>query len=277
MKKTSERHFADMIISNEAEQYNHLMHLATYNFLKKFIKDKKILDYGCGSGYGAHILSKKAKYIVAIDKSEDAINFAKENYSSKNLKFKSISTFNFKKNHEAFDVIVSSQVIEHVENTEFYLNNIYNLLKPTGIFIVTTPNKQHRLYPYIQKPWNIFHLKEYTFFEFKKLLSNNFKNIQLLCIGGEKEFIEHEIRRVTKQKKITLPCTLFFFPRRIVVFLLQFQVILFKYLIKFKNIIFQKKNTPLNDLVFKSRFNINDIYINKKLPITSDLLAICKK
>ena len=58
MGNTGERHFLNEDITNEAEYYNHLIHIATYKFALKYVKDKQVLDYGCGSGYGSRMLSK---------------------------------------------------------------------------------------------------------------------------------------------------------------------------------------------------------------------------
>jgi ribosomal protein L11 methylase PrmA len=56
MKDTGERHILNENFNNKSELYLHLMHIATYEYAKNFVKNKKVLDYGCGSGYGTHML-----------------------------------------------------------------------------------------------------------------------------------------------------------------------------------------------------------------------------
>jgi len=56
-------------------------HLSLYNFARKFVLDKEVLDIGCGTGYGTFFLSNIAKSVIGVDISIDAINRAKENFS----------------------------------------------------------------------------------------------------------------------------------------------------------------------------------------------------
>jgi len=88
MKNTSERHIINSEFQNEAEYYIHLVHIATYEFASKYVKGKRVLDYGCGSGYGSYILSSLADNVTGVDISIEAVDFAKINYSANNLNFK---------------------------------------------------------------------------------------------------------------------------------------------------------------------------------------------
>ena len=110
MKEPIEWHILNQEINNEAENYNHLMHVATYKYALKFIENKRVLDYGCGSGYGSYFLSEKAKSVIGVDINPDAVLMAQKNYVSENLSFSEIKSLNEKD----FDVITSFQVVEHV-------------------------------------------------------------------------------------------------------------------------------------------------------------------
>lgn len=277
MKITNERHIITNKAKNEAEQYGHFMHLASYNFAVKYVKNKRVLDYGCGTGYGTFKLAEQAISVIGIDISIEAINYAKLNYSSNNLNFITSSNFEKKNFKEEFDVVTSFQVIEHVKNEENYLKTIYNLLKPGGIFLLTTPNKKNRLFPFIQKPWNIYHIKEYNETGLKRILQKHYQKVEILNISAKSNFVKHEIKRLKKQKIITLPCTLFFYPRSLTVFLLKKQALLFNQLIYFKKY-FKNKNpkTSLNNHD-NLNYNLDAILIDDNLPNTTDLLGICKK
>jgi ubiquinone/menaquinone biosynthesis C-methylase UbiE len=78
----------------------------------------------------------------------------------------------------AFDAVVSFQVIEHVDDMDAYLSEIVRVLKPGGRALFTTPNKKLRLKPGM-KPWNRFHVQEFTHDELRCLLANYFTRVRL--------------------------------------------------------------------------------------------------
>jgi 2-polyprenyl-3-methyl-5-hydroxy-6-metoxy-1,4-benzoquinol methylase len=271
MGNTGERHFLNEDINNEAEYYNHLMHIATYKFALKYVKDKRVLDYGCGSGYGSLMLSDTAEYVTAADISEEAVNFAKNIYKANNLAFKTVSELS----DERYDVITSFQVIEHVHNDIEYILKLKRLLKPDGCVLISTPDKSKRLFNYIQKPWNIYHLREYSGIDLNNLLLKYFTRVELLKIGSKTDFIIKEISRTKKQRLITLPCTLIFYPNSIRVFLLNFQVTLFKTInkIRHNNKVITTDSILQKD--FKTKYSVEDIDFADNMVFSTNLLAIC--
>ena len=77
----------------------------------------EIIDAACGTGYGSNLLAKKAKSVLGIDYSKEAILFAKANYQSKNITFKvdNILNFNFKKK---YDAIITLETLEHLSRSQ---------------------------------------------------------------------------------------------------------------------------------------------------------------
>ncbi|MEO6903114.1 MAG: class I SAM-dependent methyltransferase [Bacteroidia bacterium] len=99
-----------------------------------------ILDYGCGTGWLSNLLSKYAR-VTGIDISERAIQSATKKYNHiRFLSFDASSKELPELQGEKFDIIVSSEVIEHVQDQKNYINNIMQLLKPNGFLVLTTPN-----------------------------------------------------------------------------------------------------------------------------------------
>lgn len=150
-------------------------HLARYLFASQIVKEKVVLDAGCGSGYGSFILAKygKAKKVYAVDISQEAIDYAQSKYFHKNIKFQVNDAEKLKTiSAKSVDVIVSFEVIEHLNDQEKFLNQIKRVLKTNGVFIVSTPNK------YTYPEGNLFHTKELYPEEFKKLLKKYFKNVR---------------------------------------------------------------------------------------------------
>lgn len=99
----------------------------------------KIADFGCGRGWLSSKLSTFGE-VTGFDVSEKAVENAKQSFP--NLKFVCLDAsadihHEFLKN---FDLLVSSEVIEHIEDQTSYAKNIFSLLKPNGSFLITTPN-----------------------------------------------------------------------------------------------------------------------------------------
>src|SRR5512142_1405657 len=62
-------------------------HLARYAFAARLARGKRVLDAGCGAGYGSAELAKTAISVLGVDQSADAVEFARENYRLPNLRF----------------------------------------------------------------------------------------------------------------------------------------------------------------------------------------------
>jgi len=271
MEDTGERHILNGHFNNKSELYLHLLHIATYEYAKNFVKNKTVLDFGCGSGYGTEMLSKNAAKVTGVDISKEAVDYAKNNYNSDNLDFKTISELT----DEKFDVITSFQVIEHVPNDIEYVTKLKKFLNPGGYLLISTPDKKHRLFNHIQKPWNIFHLKEYTPKSLENLLKKHFSKVEILKIGSESDLVLAEISRTKKQKLITIPSTLFLYPTALRLFLLKSQKQLFDLKQKYKpghNKLASEKNKADN---FASKYSTKDINFEKEMELSTDLFAIC--
>jgi len=105
-----------------------------------------------------------------------------------------------------FDVVTSFQVIEHVGDYKKYFSHVLEALKPGGLAIFTTPNKDLRLDPG-DKPWNPFHVREFTASELKELLHSWFSSVEIrgLHATPEMEAIERRRCEVSKNsQKATL-------------------------------------------------------------------------
>src|SRR5258708_940555 len=66
---------------------NFINHVKVYRFASQFCSGKKILDVGCGTGYGSSCLADSATSVVGIDFSRHAIAYAKRHYSARNIEF----------------------------------------------------------------------------------------------------------------------------------------------------------------------------------------------
>lgn len=120
--------------------YNESTYFPVYEFLRNK-KNLKILEVGCGYGYLSYSLNKAGFNVKAIDIAEKAIQFAKENLGNFYYQM-NINEFSNQAN-EKFDLIIATEVIEHLEDPNDFIENCIRLLDENGHILVTTPNKDY--------------------------------------------------------------------------------------------------------------------------------------
>ena len=114
---------------------------------KKPLERVKILDIGCGGGLLSEPMCRLGASVTGIDASERNINIAKLHAKKNNLKIKYVCSSPEKlKINDKFDVILNMEIIEHVENVNFFLKSCSKLLKKNGIMFVATLNKTLKSY-----------------------------------------------------------------------------------------------------------------------------------
>ena len=113
----------------------------------KPLNDIKILDIGCGGGLLSEPMCRLGAQVFGIDASEKNINIAKLHAKKNDLKinYECASPENFK-TESKFDVILNMEIVEHVEDVDFFLKSCAKLLKKNGIMFVATLNKTLKSY-----------------------------------------------------------------------------------------------------------------------------------
>jgi len=215
LKPTGERVIEDAYRRTLGGYVIYLMHMASYQFARKYCTGKRVLDLGCGSGYGAASLADIAESIMAVDISSEAILFASERYKTPNISFREIdSTKPLPFSDEEFDVVLSFQVIEHITDHSAYLREAKRVLKSDGMMIIVTPDRSLRLLPF-QKPWNRWHVREYSATALHRAVAPWFEIDSLLHMGAADEIAKVETQRYRFAKWALLPVTLPFVPEPI--------------------------------------------------------------
>ncbi len=111
------------------------------------LKKVKILDIGCGGGLLSEPMSRLGAEVVGIDASEKNINIAKLHARNNNLNIKYYCTSPENLNtQKKFDVILNMEIVEHVENVDFFLKSCSKHLKKNGLMFVATLNKTLKSY-----------------------------------------------------------------------------------------------------------------------------------
>jgi 2-polyprenyl-3-methyl-5-hydroxy-6-metoxy-1,4-benzoquinol methylase len=99
----------------------------------------KIIDVGCGNGYLAGQLLTQGYNVTGLDASETGIKYAKDKHPEGIFKVASAYDNLSKQFGNDWDIVLSSEVVEHLYDPRLYAINITNLLKPNGSLIISTP------------------------------------------------------------------------------------------------------------------------------------------
>ncbi len=154
-------------------------HFSRYAFAAKHAGGRRALDVGCGVGYGAAELSFTAATVLGIDCSEEAINYARQHYRAENLRFLVASASQVPCRATEFDLITAFELIEHLEDWRAFLCEMRRLLRPGGLFIVSTPNRSYYAESRAGRGPNPFHRHEFEAQEFADELRAIFPQVRI--------------------------------------------------------------------------------------------------
>ena len=119
---------------------------------------KSLLDVGAGKGAHAAVFSRYYN-VTTIDRHDDAKETFETLDINANVVMAEIDKQPFPLPENSFDVVFTKSVIEHVENWEHFLREIFRVLKPGGCAIVMTPNWKTQKTNFYDDPT---HLRPYT-------------------------------------------------------------------------------------------------------------------
>ncbi|MFC1620752.1 class I SAM-dependent methyltransferase [Candidatus Omnitrophota bacterium] len=156
-------------------------HLSSYHFALPYLKGKHVLEIGFGDGYGANFLAGHVGSIKAVDVLEKNVKLASNKYNAPNLEFRQMSATDLYFDDNSFDVILSFQVIEHIEEEKLvrYLEEIKRVLKKGGLAFISTLNLDKNRKPGKTYNKNPFHVKEFNYDEFSSLIKKVFDDCQI--------------------------------------------------------------------------------------------------
>lgn len=189
--QTAERHSAQVVTDNVLHQ----RHMIAYHQAASIISGH-ILEVGCGEGYGMELLAPKSTKYMAIDKFNTTIDPQLPDFSKISFQQMNVPPFEGIED-DTFDFVVSFQVIEHIEDDEFFCRELYRVLKPGGQLILTTPNIKMSL---TRNPW---HIREYKPLQLHELLQGIFNKVEMKGIFGGDKVMEYYEANKKSVKKIT--------------------------------------------------------------------------
>ena len=141
-------------------------------FVDNVSKSDSVLDIGCGNGALTYDVARKAKKVVAIDLNEENIEIAREKYSAPNIRYLR-NDITKELPDKKFDLIVLSNVLEHIENRVEFLRRIEDLAPKILIRVPIINRDWITLYKKeLGMEWRLdpTHYTEYTLESFKEEL-----------------------------------------------------------------------------------------------------------
>ncbi len=189
--QTAERHSAKL----PSDNVMHQRHMIAYSEAANRVSGH-ILEIGSGEGYGIEYLSSKADRYTAIDKFPSQYNLSDSD--KKKVHFHQMTVPPLKNIADnTFDFAVSFQVIEHIKDDDFFIREIYRVLKPGGKLILTTPNRKMSI---TRNPW---HIREYLSHELQNLLNQVFDTIEMKGVFGSEKVMRYYQANKESVAKIT--------------------------------------------------------------------------
>jgi len=206
-----------------------------------------LLEIGCGIGRGIEVLLDATPQYTGIDKNSQLIDQLQHQYPKAQFLCQNIPPM---RGLEAgsYDWIVSFQVIEHIQDHELFVAELYRLLRRGGKLLITTPNRKLSL---TRNPW---HVREYTASELSMLLKKHFSHVEMLGVQGNEKIQKYyeankkAVANITRWDVLNLQHRL---PR-------SWLQVPYELLNRFNRRNLQKKNNGLVDDITHSDYFVSD-------------------
>ena len=142
-----------------------------YAFAADYVKGREVLDVACGTGIGSSFLRLAgARSVTGVDVSGACISLAQELYP--NCAFMKGDACALPFSAGSFDVAVSFETIEHLSDAASFLDSCLRVLRPGGLLVISTPNREvSRFTP------NPYHIKEFRLGELVELVRSRFSKV----------------------------------------------------------------------------------------------------
>jgi len=153
-------------------------------FLDHIRESDRVLDIGCGNGALAYDLARKAAHVTGIDLNEKNRRVWEDRFSRDNLEYRVADATTFSP-QERFDVVVLSNVLEHIEDRHTFLQSIKHL---APLFLIRVPMLDRDWITLYKKELGLeyrldtTHFTEYTLDQFHNELEQAGLSIQSFSI-----------------------------------------------------------------------------------------------
>jgi ubiquinone/menaquinone biosynthesis C-methylase UbiE len=156
-------------------------HVARYQWASAFAKGCHVIEAACGTGYGAPILARAgATQVDGFDVSAEAIQEALGHHRLDGVRFAVGDAARLPVPDAQYDIFLSLETIEHLEDDGAFLAEVVRVLQPQGTFLCSTPNRAltNPGTTIRDRPFNPHHVREYTRPELESLLHQYFSRVE---------------------------------------------------------------------------------------------------
>jgi len=145
-------------------------HAARYVFAGPLCRNKRVLDVASGLGYGTDYLRTAGAKITGLEIDAESVRYCRMQYPA--AEFVCGDAEQLPTHWEAaFDVVVSFETVEHLPHPEKFLDGAFQCLRPGGLFVCSTPNKDLFFF----QGANRFHCREFYSKEFVRFIASRFR------------------------------------------------------------------------------------------------------
>jgi 2-polyprenyl-3-methyl-5-hydroxy-6-metoxy-1,4-benzoquinol methylase len=149
-------------------------HIARYSWVTSFCQGRRVLDAGCGLGYGAAMLKLAgASDVVAVDKADEIVEVARQRVPP-GVSCETADIADLPFGDDSFDLVVCLEVIEHVEAPDAVLDEFARVLGPQGLLVISSPNRERYV------AGDPHHRHEYSRDELRSALRTRFPSVALV-------------------------------------------------------------------------------------------------
>jgi SAM-dependent methyltransferase len=154
-------------------------HMSRYLFAAALAPERRVLDAGCGCGYGTHLMALAgAAEALGVDISPEAVEFAGRRYRHSALTYRVMDCRELELDGR-YGLVTCFELIEHVKEDAAVVGSLAGVLDEHGVCLVSTPNAS----TYVaggEGGDNPYHCREYSESEFEDLLKSAFGSVTML-------------------------------------------------------------------------------------------------
>ena len=188
-------------------------HIQRYAFAAQYCAGRRVLDAGCGSGYGsAYLIDRGSANVTAIDISDAALAEANRLFRRDKLRFVKGDLECLSEMGDLggpFDVVVNLENIEHLAHPDRFLEGARRQLTGEGAMVISTPNGVLTARDEAGRNLNRSHVQEFTEAEFRELLGPYFNRLELF---GQWKTPERQVRIDFEHHLFENLCELYYSP-----------------------------------------------------------------
>lgn len=155
------------------------IHGEFYQWVAAQVRDKVVLDAGCGKGLGTAILAEYARKVVGVDNDAGVIEGARLAYEGPNIEFNLMDCQSMAFEANSYDVVVSNALLEYLHDVPAFFAEAHRVLRDGGMFICGTKNLELSLKNTDGTPRYRNHRQEFDAEGLRHLFETRFTNVQI--------------------------------------------------------------------------------------------------